>query len=63
MGDDNNLYCIPTCAKQVLRLDTTTLQTSLVGDKYQGNYKWSGGAKGKNGSIYGVPCHHKQVLQ
>jgi len=62
MGNDNNMYCIPHNAEQVLRLDTSTLRTTLVGDEYEGHCKWSGGAKGKDGSIYGVPCCHEQVL-
>ena len=63
MGDDNNLYFIPFEANQVLRLDTSNLQTSLVGEEYKGECKWMGDAKGKDGVIYGVPCYHERILQ
>mmetsp|Transcript_45083 Transcript_45083/g.45491 ORF Transcript_45083/g.45491 Transcript_45083/m.45491 type:complete len:89 (-) Transcript_45083:416-682(-) len=63
MGNGNTMYYMPFDAKQVLRLDSSTLRTTLVGNEYQGAWKWSGGAKGKHGIIYDVPFHHKRVLK
>ena len=65
------IYCIPSNAQQVIRIDMLTKKTSLV-DIDISAYpemdlsipnKWYGGIAGKDGKIYGVPYRAGAILQ
>lgn len=65
------IYCIPSNAQQVLKIDMITKQTSLV-DIDISAYpemdlsipnKWYGGIAGKDGCIYGIPYRAGAILQ
>jgi hypothetical protein len=43
---------LPCTANQILKLDTVTETTSLVGSIYSGNNKYEGGVLATNGMIY-----------
>jgi hypothetical protein len=46
------IYFAPCTANQILKLDTVTETTSLVGSIYSGNNKYEGGVLATNGMIY-----------
>jgi hypothetical protein len=65
------IYCIPSNAKHVLKVDMITKTTSLVDidiTAYPGMdlsipNKWYGGIAGKDGCIYGIPYRAGAILQ
>ena len=61
-GNNNCLYCIPFYATQILKIDPSTDQTTLVGQIYEGDFKWYNGfAHGD--FIYGIPYNAQQFLK
>ena len=61
-GRDNCLYCLPYCADQILKIDPSNGETTLVGEEYDGNGKWCNGfAHGD--CIYGIPFFANQFLK
>ena len=42
-GRDNCLYCLPSRAKQLLKIDPSNDETTLVGEEYDGYAKWRTG--------------------
>jgi len=62
-GLDGCIYCVPRGpGMQVLRIDTKTLTTGLIGDMFPGDDNWSGGVRGPDGRIYCVPANAAQFL-
>jgi len=59
----NKMYLIPYHAKQVLEINPQTLHCRLIGSKYAGGCKWSGGVLGDDGCIYGIPCSSSRLLR
>ncbi|KAL3793059.1 hypothetical protein HJC23_003067 [Cyclotella cryptica] len=70
------IYCIPSNAKQVLKVDLTTMTTSyisippstLCNPKEHANLlehtnKWYGGILGRDNAIYGIPYAASSVLR
>ena len=49
------VYCVPNCSRHVLRFDTESETTSLLGD-LPGDGR-HGGAIGGDGNVYCVPAH------
>ena len=61
-GRDNCLYCLPHDAKQLLKIDPSNDETTLVGEEYDGDDKWFNGfAHGD--FIYGIPFAQNQFLK
>jgi len=42
-GSDNCFYCLPFNAKQLLKIDPSNDETTLVGEEYDGYAKWRTG--------------------
>jgi len=61
-GKDNCLYCLPCDAKQLLKIDPSNDETTLVGEEHFGNGKWRNGfAHGD--FIYGIPFEANKFLK
>lgn len=56
------MYCIPGHATQVLKVNTTTNVSTLIGPVMKGKYKWLRGVL-VGETIYGLPCHADTVLK
>jgi len=61
-GSDNCLYCLPCHAKQILKIDPSNDETTLVGKEYDGYYKWCNGFP-HGDFIYGIPFNANQFLK
>jgi hypothetical protein len=66
------IYCIPSNAKEVLKVDLGTFTTSLIDIEIPEQYtdfdldltnKWYGGIRGKDNAVYGVPYKSGSVLR
>lgn len=58
------IYCIPSNAEHVLKIDLTSEQVTEIGPAlYKGQNKWYGGISGKDGCIYGMPYTATGVLR
>ncbi|GKY95392.1 hypothetical protein MPSEU_000500800 [Mayamaea pseudoterrestris] len=67
------IYCIPSNAKQVLKVDLMTKSTSLIPIQYdkqkypdftlQSSNKWYGGIFGVDNCVYGIPYRSCAVLR
>jgi hypothetical protein len=58
----NGMIYFACTANQILKLDTVTETTSLVGSIYSGNNKYEGGVLATNG-IYLLPHNASQILK
>ena len=62
IGRDNCLYCLPHHAKQLLKIDPSNDETTLVGEEYDGCWNWCNGfAHGD--FIYGIPFEADRFLK
>ena len=70
--DSTAIYCIPSNAKEVLKVDLSTFTTSLINIEIPKQYtdfdldlsnKWYGGIRGKDNAVYGVPYKSGSVLR
>lgn len=58
------IYCIPSNAERVLKVDVLTDAVTEIGPAFkEGQNKWYGGIKGKDGCIYGMPYTASGVLR
>ena len=61
-GSDNCFYCLPFFAKQLLKIDPSNDETTLVGEEYDGYIKFRNGfAHGD--FIYGIPYRYNKFLK
>lgn len=64
LAQNSMIYCIPYCARRVLRIDPWRHRTVVVGDNLGDVYgKWSCGILARNGSIYCLPGKARRVLR
>ena len=63
VGEDGDIYAIPAGADKVIKFNSTTQEMSEVGNCYDGDYKWTGGALHSNGYIYCPPHRTDKVLK
>lgn len=61
-GCDSNIYCIPSQATRVLKINTITHELQSIGPTLNGTYKWAKGVT-TGDVIYGLPCHADTVLR
>lgn len=58
------IYCIPSNVERVLKIDILTDKLTEIGPVFtEGQNKWYGGIRGKDGCIYGVPYTASGVLR
>ena len=58
------IYCIPSNHEKVLKIDVLTDTLSEIGPAFtEGQNKWYGGIRGRDGCIYGVPYTASGVLR
>jgi len=64
LAQDNNIYYMPYCARQIMRLnpDNDTL-TSVGGDLEGGSGKYRGTVVGNDDCVYGIPYHAKRIVK
>ena len=71
-ADKTAIYCIPSNAKQVLKVDLQTFTTSFIDINVPDEYtdfsldltnKWYGGILGHDNAVYGVPYRAGSVLR
>lgn len=66
LGKDGNVYCIPSDADYVLRIDCATDEVREVGASLEGEKivqnKWQNGFLGEDGVIWGIPLKSETVL-
>ena len=61
-GNDNCFYCLPSDAKQLLKINPSNDETTLVGEEHDDYGKWRNGfAHGDD--IYGIPFFANQFLK
>ena len=61
-GRDDCLYCLPHGVQQLLKIDPSNDETTLVGEVYYGSGNWCDGfAHGD--FIYGIPYHANKFLK
>jgi len=64
LAPDGCVYCMPSCARRILRFDTINETISCVGrDMGDGDFKFNGTVVGNDGCIYGIPSHDTQVVK
>ena len=63
IGNDGNIYAIPSNADSVLKVEVETGKVSYIGSLPRGGNKWYGGIKGPDGAIYGIPYTANAVLK
>ena len=61
-GRDNCFYCLPYNAKQILKIDPSNDETTLVGAEYDDNYKWCNGFANED-CVCGIPHTANQFLK
>jgi hypothetical protein len=57
------IYFAPRNNTQVLKLDSATNQTNLIGSIYNGSAKYAGGVLAPNGIIYFAPLVSGKILE
>jgi len=69
LANDGCIYCVPTTANRVLKIDPASSSMSLVGDDVGGTqesirrgYKWRGAVRGADSCIYGLPDQASSAL-
>jgi len=63
VASNGSIYFAPYDANRVLKYDTSTSISTLVGEEYgDGGYKWDGGVFANN-SVYFAPASSKKVLK
>eukprot|EP00820_Chromera_velia_P020875 Cvel_29471.t1-p1 / transcript=Cvel_29471.t1 / gene=Cvel_29471 / organism=Chromera_velia_CCMP2878 / gene_product=hypothetical protein / transcript_product=hypothetical protein / location=Cvel_scaffold4039:8758-10065(+) / protein_length=436 / sequence_SO=supercontig / SO=protein_coding / is_pseudo=false len=63
VGSDGCLYCLPSDADRVLRVDTQSKQVTEVGPSFlQAHNKWQNGFLGSDDKIYAIPLNAPGVL-
>ena len=63
VGEDCNIYTIPSGARKIIKFNTTTQKVSEVGIRYNGSGQWSENALHSNGYIYCASYYHNKVLK
>lgn len=67
VGGDGNVYCIPSDADHVLRIDTCTGELHAIGESLENEKfvqnKWQNGFLGRDGAIYGIPLKAETILR
>eukprot|EP00746_Dinoflagellata_sp_MGD_P148754 gnl/MRDRNA2_/MRDRNA2_80918_c0_seq1.p1 gnl/MRDRNA2_/MRDRNA2_80918_c0~~gnl/MRDRNA2_/MRDRNA2_80918_c0_seq1.p1 ORF type:complete len:650 (-),score=119.96 gnl/MRDRNA2_/MRDRNA2_80918_c0_seq1:302-2167(-) len=64
MGRDGAIYCPPSDASKVLKIDPEAGTAELIGpDLGKKGAQWAGGAMGKDGAIYCPPANASKVLK
>ena len=61
-GRDNCFYCIPYRADQILKIDPSNDETTLVGEEYNYYETWYNGFADED-FIYGITCYANQFLK
>jgi len=59
--DGGLIYCLPSDADRVLRIDPATEEVVEIGPSFRGKNKWQNGFVGRDGAIYGIPCDAEQA--
>lgn len=66
VGSDSNIYAMPSHAKQILKIITSTGEVKKIGQILEenndtqaskGRYKYGGGVCGNNGCVYAIPVN------
>ncbi|HCK92569.1 MAG TPA: hypothetical protein DHW71_06260, partial [Gammaproteobacteria bacterium] len=63
LGDNGMIYCIPSDADRVLKIDTENDTVKHIGPSFAMHNKWQNGYKARDGHIYGIPCNADGLLQ
>ena len=67
VGSDGAIYCLPSDADYVLRIDCETSEVKCVGrsleDEIISHTKWQNGFLGNDGCIYGIPLSGQTVIK
>ena len=53
ISSNGAIYGVPSNADYVLKVDTRTMEVSMLGGPFKGIWKWHGGVLGEDGCIYG----------
>lgn len=64
-GTDGAVYCFPSDAEKVLRIDCVTEQVTRIGGDVvlMPNNKWQNGYLARDGCVYAIPCNAGGVLR
>lgn len=62
-ADQSAIYCIPSNAQRVLKIDLITDACDFIGPSYNGQNKFYGGILGMDGCVYGIPYTGSGVMR
>jgi len=64
VGGDGNIYCVPSHATRVLKIDVASSEVKMIGPELPGStYKWGGACMGHRGAVYFFPSDYGRVLK
>ena len=68
LAGDGCIYCIPSDADRVLKIDPVSRRCVEIGESLSGRVsrdrsKWQNGFLGRDGCVYGIPLHADAVLR
>lgn len=63
VGPDGAIYCLPSDADRVLKIDPVTEQVQAIGPAFALHNKWQNGYLAADGCIYAIPCNSESVLK
>ena len=64
IGSNGAIYCLPSDADQVLKIDPDTEEVTLIGPAFDDCHnKWQNGYLAADGHVYAIPCHAEAVLR
>lgn len=64
IGSNGAIYCLPSDADQVLKVNPVTEEATLIGPAFDDCHnKWQNGYLASDGHVYAIPCNAEAVLR
>jgi hypothetical protein len=63
LAQDNNIYYMPSCARQIMKLNPYNDTLSSVGDDLGKGWKYGGTVVGNDDFVYGIPNYARRIVK